>query len=126
MKALLKLLPITTILGWFLPKTLAAYTAWQANKTPETTLALGENAANEILTLVDPALEATVEQYETLSAPLITSVFTAIEDPSKETVELAITEAVTLGATLLKSKADPAKIQAALAGLFDVINEETA
>ena len=126
MKSLLKFLPITTILGWFLPKTLAAYTVWQANKTPETTLALGENAANEILTMVDPALEATVEQYESQAAPLITSVFSAIESPTPQSVELAVTEAVTLAATLLKSKADPAKVQAALANLFDVINAELA
>lgn len=126
MKALLKFLPITTILGWILPKTFAAYTAWQANKTPETTLALGENAANEILTMVDPALEAIVEQYETQAGPLITSVFSAVESPSKQSVELAITEAVTLGAALLNSKADPATIQTALASVFDIINAETA
>src|ERR1035437_2945085 len=126
MKALLKYIPIQFVLGFFLPKTMAAFAVWKAAKSPANTLALGEAGANEILALIDPALEAKVEEYEHQAAPLLTTVFSAIDEPNAHNVEVATTEAVTLGATLLKSKADPVKIQAALANVFDVINAEIA
>ena len=124
LKSILKVLPITTIIGYFFPDTLAKYQIWLGAKTPENAVALGETAANELAQHFKPELVAPLAHYEEIANPVINATIAAIEVPTVQSVELAITEAVGLGANLLSSKATPEEIQTALANLFDVINKE--
>ncbi len=131
----LKIIPIRALLGFFIPKTLVAYDAWIAGKTPENTVALGETAANELLMQFDPALEPTVEHYEEVANPAIYATIAAVEAPNKTSIEVAIIATAkaaysallaTLTPEQVAGASTPDEVEAAALVLANAINKGIA
>lgn len=124
MNTLLKLLPVQTILGYFFPDSIAKFKAWQAAKTPENYVALGEAAANELASHFDAKLVPVLAKYEQVANPAIESIIAAVEAPGVKSVETAAIVTGTALAKILGSKSTPEEIEAAALQFVKVLNAE--
>lgn len=101
LKKALSVIPVMTILGWIFPDLVKAFEDWQANKTPENVVKLGETAANTLAAEFDPSLLPELQADEHIADPAITAILSAAEEPSVSSVELALLETSMSGIAIL-------------------------
>jgi len=127
LKKALSIIPIMTILGWIFPELVSAFQNWQANKTPENVVKLGEAAANELAKEFDPALLPQLEGDEHIAEPAITTIILAAEEPSVNTIETAILQTsmsaveILKDAGLLKTDVTEEEIKNALLPVYQLL-----
>ena len=122
LNSLLKFLPITTILGYLFPQSMAKFQAWQASKTPENYVALGESVADELAQHFDQAALPALTHYEGLANPAITAIISEIEAPGVKPAELVVIEVGRVLASVWGKNPDPAKLEAAAVAFVSEIN----